>query len=190
MPAKSTVKAKATHPQGEKVGDEALKKRTGKTWAQWFAVLDKAGAKKMTHKEIVAWLGDHSEMGGWWQQMVAVGYEQARGLRQKHEKPSGFDISKSRTLEVPVERAYDAFAEARLRSRWLREKVGVRTSHRDKSIRFTWSDGTLVEARFYPKGADRTQVTVQHMKLADAKAAERMKGWWAESLGALASMLL
>jgi len=188
MPARTTTKTKASDPQAQKVGDEALKKRTGKDWGQWFAVLDKAGAKKMTHKEIVAWLGENSELGGWWQQMVAVGYEQARGLRQKHEKAGGFDISKSKTLEVPVRRAFDAFAQERMRSRWLREKIAVRTCNRDKSIRFTWSDGTLVEARFYPKGADRTQVTVQHMKLPDGKAAERMKGWWGVSLRALAAL--
>ena len=31
------------------MSDEAVKAKTGKTWKQWFAILDKAGAKQMTH---------------------------------------------------------------------------------------------------------------------------------------------
>ena len=31
---------------------EAVKAKTGKDWAGWFAVLDRAGARKMSHTEI------------------------------------------------------------------------------------------------------------------------------------------
>lgn len=34
-----------------KVGDEAVKKATGKAWPEWFKLLDKAGAKKLPHPE-------------------------------------------------------------------------------------------------------------------------------------------
>jgi len=43
-----------------------------------LAILDKAGAKKMDHKQIVAYLSEQHQVGPWWQQMVTVGYEQAR----------------------------------------------------------------------------------------------------------------
>ena len=98
-----------------------MQKRTGKTWAQWLTILDRAGARKWTHQEIVLWLNErHPEVGGWWCQMVTVGYEQARGLRQKHQKPEGFEISSSKTVAVPLARLYDAWANARSRARWLR----------------------------------------------------------------------
>jgi len=58
-------------------------------------VLDKAGAKKMTHQEIVRYLNSEHAAGQWWQQMVTVTYEQQRGLRDKHERPSGYQISVS-----------------------------------------------------------------------------------------------
>ena len=35
--------------------------------------------------------------------MIAVTYEQACGLRDKHEKPQGFEISVSRTIDAPIE---------------------------------------------------------------------------------------
>ena len=41
----------------ERMSDAAVQAKTGKTWPEWFAVLDKAGAAKMTHKEIAAHLG-------------------------------------------------------------------------------------------------------------------------------------
>ena len=37
---------------GVRVGDDVLKQRTGKIWAEWFPISDKAGAKKMNHTEI------------------------------------------------------------------------------------------------------------------------------------------
>ena len=36
--------------------DEAVKAKTGRVWAEWFEILDKAGAKKWPHKEIAAYL--------------------------------------------------------------------------------------------------------------------------------------
>src|SRR5262249_29597219 len=32
------------------VGDSAVQARTGKTWEEWFAILDRAGGVKMSHK--------------------------------------------------------------------------------------------------------------------------------------------
>src|SRR5687768_2359813 len=67
-----------------KVSDDAVAKSTGKTWDQWFKLLDKAGCAKMNHKEIVAVVAKHFD-GPWWGQMVTVGYEQARGLRELNQ---------------------------------------------------------------------------------------------------------
>ena len=33
--------------KGPRMSDEAVKAKTGKSWKEWFALLDKAGAKKM-----------------------------------------------------------------------------------------------------------------------------------------------
>ena len=38
------------------MSDEAVKAKTGKTWKEWFAALDKAGATKMGHQDIVKYL--------------------------------------------------------------------------------------------------------------------------------------
>jgi uncharacterized protein YndB with AHSA1/START domain len=166
------------------MSDEAVEAKTGRAWAEWFAILDAAGAQQMSHKQIVALLSEGYGVGAWWQQMVTVTYEQARGLRGKHEMPSGYQISRSKTLDAPLEKVFVAWAEESQRSRWLAEpNLTLRKATPGKNARFTWVDGqSAVEARFTPKGADRTQVSVQHDKLADAAQAEKMKAYWSEAL--------
>ena len=63
--------------------DEAVKAKTGKVWAEWFGILDKAGAKKWAHKEISAFLRDKHEVGAWWCQMVAGGLRARARLATK-----------------------------------------------------------------------------------------------------------
>ncbi len=121
------------------ISDDTVEAKTGKTWPQWLAVLDKAGARKMNHKEIVAHLSEHHpEVGGWWTQMVTVGYEQARGLREKHQKPEGYEISSSKTVAVPIESLYRAWEDPKIRGRWLKEKtLVIRKATPSKSMRIT-----------------------------------------------------
>ncbi len=69
----------------KKISDEAVKKRTGKNWKEWFSVLNKAGAKKMEHKEIALLLSEKYHVSDWWSQMVTVQYEQDIKGRKKHE---------------------------------------------------------------------------------------------------------
>jgi uncharacterized protein YndB with AHSA1/START domain len=174
------------------VSGESVKKRTGKDWNEWFRLLDDAGAMKMKHKDIAAWLKANHMESAWWSQMVTVGYEQARGIRQKHEKPAGFEVGRSKTLPVPVSKLYGAWSDARARRRWLGETgLEVRGARANKSMRLTWSDGeTIVAVTFYGKGRGKSQVTVQHTKLKDEAAGERMKRFWGEALDRLYAQLV
>ncbi len=172
-----------------KISSDAVEARTGKSWAQWFAVLDKAGARKMSHREIVAVLASKHDVGSWWRQMVAVGYEQARGLRAKHEKPDGFEISRGKTINVPVGELYEAWGNARRRAQWLPgAKLTIRKATENKTLRVTWGDGSNIEVRFYPKGAAKTQITVQHGRLASARMAAKQKAFWGEAFDRLANL--
>src|SRR5690242_8170867 len=104
------------------MSDAAVAKATGKTWKEWFALLDKAGARTMTHKQIVAILTSRHRVGPWWQQMVTVEYERSRGLRKVHEKADGmFSISRSKTVPVPIATLFNAWSEPRARIKWLKD---------------------------------------------------------------------
>ena len=184
-----TTKTKTT--QSLRVGDEAVKAKTGKNWKEWFTLLNKAGAKKMTHQEIVKLLNSEYGVGPWWQQMVTVAYEQASGLRQENQRPDGYQISVSRTLSAPVGSVYQAFAVENLRDEWLGEKgLVVRKATPNKTLRVTWKDKkTSLEVYFAKKTADKTQVVVQHTKIADAKAAAKLKTYWTRKLDRLRTAL-
>jgi hypothetical protein len=182
---------KSITTQAPRMSDEAVEAKTGKNWKQWFALLDKAGAKKMSHKEIVKYLNTEHAVGPWWQQMVTVTYEQARGLRDVHQKPGGYQISVSRTVNVPLSMLYNAFSNDKARKAWLAEEgLAVRTTTANKSMRVTWNDvKTSLEINFYPKGDDKSQVVVQHSKLPNAKAAATMKTYWGKALDRLRASL-
>lgn len=61
------------------ISDAAVAEKTGKNWAEWFALLDCAGATQMTHQQIVAHLREEYGAPGWWVQMITAGYEQECG---------------------------------------------------------------------------------------------------------------
>ena len=169
------------------ISSDSVKAKTGKDWPAWFEILDAAGAQKMSHKEIVAFLLENYQVGAWWQQMVMVTYEQARGLRDKHERSDGFQISRSKFITAPIEKVFLAWQEASQRLRWLPDPAfTIRRQTKNKSLRAVWVYGqTNLDVDFYDKGPARTQVTVQHSRLEDAQRAEAMKTYWAEALNCL-----
>ncbi len=172
------------------MSDDAVNAKTGKTWPEWFAALDSADGKKKTHKEIVAILHEQHGVGSWWQQMVTVEYERARGLREVHQKCDGdFSANISRTVNAGLSEMYQAWTDETQRSKWLTEKLAVRTAREDKSLRATMPDSTTVEVLFYAKGEGRSQVTIQHNKLADSADVLKRKEFWKERLDKMTALL-
>jgi uncharacterized protein YndB with AHSA1/START domain len=174
-----------------RMSDEAVRAKTGKNWKEWFAILDQAGARKMNHQEIVKYLNTKQGVGPWWQQMVTVSYEQVRGLREKHQKPQGYQISVSRTIKVPLAKLFKSFANEKARQAWLPEDgLTTRKATPNKSMRITWNDGkSSLEISFNSKDGDKSLVVVQHSKLPDAKASTKMKAYWAKALDRLRETL-
>jgi len=171
------------------MSDASLKEATGCTWERWVRTLDRAGAAQKSHREIaklVAFFGTSS----WWTQMVTVGYERIRGLRQRGQlRSGGFQTSKSRTFDADVARVYDAFADTRTRKRWLDEDVTIRSATAHKRMRLAWPDGTSVVVGFVAKGAAKSVAAVQHEKLADRVAVDAAKLAWGERFDRLASVV-
>src|SRR6266480_6033514 len=90
--------------------DEAVKKATGKSWREWFKILDSAKASKLPHKDIVLWimnqgllkqagLANRSFSEGWWAQSIVVGYEEKIGRRVFGKREVGdFSVAIGKTL--------------------------------------------------------------------------------------------
>jgi hypothetical protein len=177
------------------ISSEAVQEATGKTWNEWLNILDLIDATKMKHKDIAAWIYSKKLANGWWSQMVTVGYEQARGMREKHQVTGAtgkrsYGVNVTVTVNAPIKQLYKAVADVKLRKSWLREKIEVSSTTKEKYLRGIWADGkTRVSFGFYFKGKDKSQITVEHSKLESMKQVEEKKKFWKERFGKLKVIL-
>ncbi len=173
------------------MSDDAIRRRTGRGWEEWFDLLDAWDAAERTHTEIARWIAETHATDGWDSQSVTVSYERARGLREVGEHVDGFSVTASKTVAVPIERLYDAFVDERERAEWLLDgRLKERTSTRPRSVRFDWEDGrTRVNVGFTAKGEGKSAVALEHERLADTAEADRMKAYWRDGVAALKELL-
>jgi hypothetical protein len=174
------------------MSDEAIRRGTGRGWAEWFAILDGWDATARRHPEISLFIHDEHELDGWWAQSVTTGYERARGLRVKGERPGeGFTVNANRTVNVSVDRLSQAFTDDALRAAWLADApIEPRTLRPGKSATFGWADPpSRLTVNLYARGDGKSQAQLQHLRLPDAATADRFKGYWRERLAALRELL-
>jgi uncharacterized protein YndB with AHSA1/START domain len=213
MPRKAAVPRSTVRSGDANIGDDAVRKASGKGWQEWFRILDRFDARAKGHHAAACHLEEAHEVPGWWAQMITVQYERERGLRAVNQRMSGdYEVSVSRTIAAPRDRAWEAFAAARHLNRWFTHRATQRFeeggTYRNgdgdhgefrrivpgKRIRFTWNSrhhrpGSLVEVRFDDKPRGKCSVTVQHMKLASAGEVEDLRGAWSGALDSLRSYL-
>jgi hypothetical protein len=179
-PARKSIKEAAG------VSTDAVARRTGKTWDDWFEVLDSAGAASLDQRGIIAILAQKHGIGPWWQQMIAVGYESLRGKSDKPPAVDGFQINSTCLLDAPVNRVFRLWNDAGERARWLADdRFIVRGATADKVIRARWGKGNSHVAVSFNEKSGRTEVSVEHLQIESRGAAEQMKAYWAKKLGLL-----
>jgi len=174
----------------KRISDSSVRSKTKRTWNEWFSILDKAGAKELTHKDNASYIYKNHKLSPWWSQMITVTYEQERGLRSRYQRPDGYSVSASKVLNCSIDRAYNYWADDKLSISWLdMNDIKIRKARQDKSIMATWVDGkTTLEVNFYKKGNSKSQVVVQHCKIVIIEEAVSMKLYWKKRLQRLASM--
>lgn len=119
----------------------------------------------MEHRAIAGWIHDQTGLD-WWAQMVTVGYERIRGLREIGQRRGGlYEANKSRTFPVPVAQLFGAFADQGRRRQWLDRALTVRKATPDRSVRITMGNGTTVEVYLADKDTAKSSVQIQHRKL-------------------------
>ncbi|MFN7996396.1 MAG: DUF4287 domain-containing protein [Bryobacteraceae bacterium] len=171
------------------VSDDTVKAKTGKKWEEWFKILDKAGARMMDHKEIAAHVRRELGLTEWWGQMVTVGYEQDRGLRQKHQKGSAFEIDRSKTLNAPLDAVWAAWHDPAVLRRWLPgADFEIRRFSPNKALHLNWPDGTWVSVTF-AESAGKSKIVVTHRKLRVNADVGKMQLFWQEALDRLKAVL-
>lgn len=163
-----------------KMADATLQRATGRSWDDWFRILDDWDATTKGHPVVARHVREAHGVDGWWAQTITVGYEWARGLRQAHETPGGFQVSVTRTIGASADEVWRDFTEARRRNRWLpagtlRVRTGTGTPGR--SARFDDADGRLVHIYLTAKG-ERSSVAVTTEGLAGPDEVVAQRDVW------------
>jgi hypothetical protein len=190
--ARRNVRAKAgddwvTHDLG--VSDEKVKEATGCDWKTWIYVLDRWGAREASHREIARYVEESYNVSGWWAQTVTIGYERARGMRDVHQRTTGFAVSVTKTLPIEAGRLRPLLADGRKRSRWLEKgALSQRPGKSETTLRFDAGDGSRVQITLVSKGEAKTTVAIEHQRLKSKADVEVRRAYWKERLAVLAEV--
>jgi hypothetical protein len=175
----------------QSISDSAVTKATGRSWEEWFALLNNVGAEQLSHKEIAHKLYSEHEVEGWWAQNITVEFERLIGRRAHGQRQDGdYEISVNKTFLGTMDRALAAW-QALVGDASVFDGVVFSsepaTSKTDKwrYWRVSLADGTRVNVIINQKDAEKAQLSVQHRKLQSKDDAERWKSYWKSYLLAL-----
>src|SRR6266542_3445850 len=94
------------------ITDKLVIEKTGYPMEHWFRLLDKKGALEMEHSlifQLVAGQAGLRPLGEWNRNLLTTSYEWDRGLKERGQKKNGFEISVSKTVNVPVKVLYNSW---------------------------------------------------------------------------------
>jgi uncharacterized protein YndB with AHSA1/START domain len=182
------------------ISEEAITDATGQGWEVWFALLHDKQAQDLSHKEIVALLGENGVESGWWQQNITNEFEKSIGRRETGSTAdAGFQVGVQKTvnlsladtwklvtspegmrewlgidgpLPAEVGKSIDAPDGGRYELRSLTPEVRIRLRHHEADGDESTIQLTLTEK---PTG---TTIGFHHDDLPDAEARETKRGHW------------
>lgn len=131
--------------------DDAVREATGRGWSEWEEALDARGAAGLSHKEIVALLGEMGVESGWWRQQVTVGYEKRKGKRVVGQTAgTGFQVGVRRTVAAGADEAWRLLTSPEGVRAWLGEVRGLRL---EKGETYQAAGGATGEVRVISPGS-------------------------------------
>ncbi len=167
------------------VSDDAAKAKTGKKWEEWFQMLDKAGARMMDHREIAHYVSSNCGLTPWWSQLLTVGYEQDRGIRDEHQRGARYEVDRSKTMAAPRAVVWAAFHNQATLARWMPgQAFSIVKTTPDRILHLDWPDQTHVVVMF-SGNAGKTKVVISHERLRDPADVERLQKFWSAALARL-----
>ena len=149
--------------------DDAVRKATGRVWAEWRAALD-PWAPDLPHAEIARRLQDDYGLSAWWAQTVTGGWGMMSGdealLRAAVTEPSVF-------------------------AGWAPPGgMEITTANPGKPVNARWlgPEGGRVVFYFTAAG-EKTKLAINHERLPDADTCSRMKTAWRAAIDDLRTRL-
>jgi uncharacterized protein YndB with AHSA1/START domain len=181
-------------PNKHSLPDATILAKTGKTRAEWHAILDEFECLRKGHQATARWLEDHHGVSPWWAQSLTIDYERAHGGREVGRRSHGrFEVNVTRTINAPTEVAWRAWTAPDELAKWDPGRLGE--PRRAVPLeRLLFGGGDLaaqsdVVVQFLPKPDGRTTVAVTHAPLPDKETCDAMREYWRARLTALKAYL-
>lgn len=166
------------------ITDHLVYARTGRSWEQWYELLDGMGAQGLPQREITEKLiADHA-LSKWWARSITKAFEYRIGRRLMRQVNSGtFQTSTSKTLPCDMD----------ITLHFWKEHLGIAGSFNgisfisEPSVQQTgkwryWkvelADGSKVSVVIGEKPKGKSHLAVNHEKLEDAQAMGTWKSFW------------
>jgi hypothetical protein len=172
-------------PPPARPSDEAVARATGRDWATWFAALDDEGAHDLDHPVLVRLLDERFELAsGWWQQTVAVAWEQHVGRRRPGQVADGtWQLGVRRTVPVPRATAWHLVRDRLLDSD---EHFEVRSERVNQRLRLR-CEGPVLPAGStlqvtLSEAARGTTIGVHHEGIPDEQRRNELRDAWRRRL--------
>ncbi|NRD27027.1 hypothetical protein [Frigoribacterium sp. VKM Ac-2836] len=114
-----------------RLSDARLGSGTGRSAAEWFTLLDAAGATRLSHEQIARLLVDEFEVVPWWAEGITVRYEQERGVEPPGRQPDGsYAVTVGRSLRGGALELFDLAVDRFARYAGGRPETVVRSATR------------------------------------------------------------
>lgn len=101
---------KVTNKPDFTVDDATCKAQTGKTFAEWFAVLDAFDGIKKGRRESIQHMYEQKP-DTWWLTTIYVEYERSKGITKKDGLSEGYTICVTKSINAPVDKVYRIWNE-------------------------------------------------------------------------------
>lgn len=192
------------------ISDAAVLRATGRSWKQWKRALDRRGAAKRSHREIVSILSNDEGVGSfWWCQTVATEYEKMNGRRVTGETADArFQVGAQKSLPATPRSLWRFLLSPAGRRLWLGEvarlqaKAGapfrgetglsgeIRSVKPAEKLRIRYRTSARAKPtvlQIYLLGGEgKTTLRFHHENLASAAQRERMRRHWKRVLSEIA----
>lgn len=164
---------------------------TGRSFDDWFDILDNAGAESWPHWRIKRYLGGTRKNDEWWASTVAQAYERARGF---HPARSAYSARATKTIPAGLAEVWALIDNEDERRAWLDIELEERSRQAQSALYGELADGSKVtiSLRENPQAAGNkrsTLVTIRHSGLANEASLDETKAFWRSALATLAATI-
>ena len=163
----------------------SIEQSTGTALDDWIALLDRAGARSMSHRQIWKWLADMGQVAdGMLREQITIAYEQHIGRRELGQSCTGdFPAAANRALSTTLDEALEAwlrYVDGRtgFNGLALQGRPNVSRSEKFRYWRAKLEDDTQLNVTIYRQGDGRVSLTLQHRPHPDRGRADAWRAYW------------